>query len=314
MSSNINLDWFPFFLRDFDEGTRELTNEEVGAYLRLLYYHFHNGSIPADRARAGYITGEALTEAVWATLTQKFLADGAPPGRLVNMRMANVRSIAEASFKRRSEANKVNGMKGGLARAERLRTRAGAQSQRIASESLTNGKQMVSEPQPSDRRSSSILGEEKNKTGGRSKAGVSAGKSVDTPNSRARRSRRAPEDYKISDELGKWLLSKFPGVHVDTLRAWTAKQLEKFKNHEFASPRSDWDATLRNWVLTCIDKADVPKGIARNGGDEEKAWQDTLKTAAVLSMEKEPDETREAFSARVNERNQRRIAALESKR
>jgi uncharacterized protein YdaU (DUF1376 family) len=305
-----DLDWFPFFLRDFDEGTREMTNEEVGAYLRLLYYQFHNGSIPADQARAGYITGERLTDAVWATLTKKFLPNGMAD-RLVNEKMREVRADAEERFKRRSEANRLNGQKGGLARGAKLR--AAPRSERIASESPANGKPPANGSASDGKRLSSTRGEEKEKTGGPTTKSVSAGKSSDTPNGRARRTRRMPEDYKMPDSVGKWIQEKFPGVPVDTLRVWTKKQLEKIRNHEFNSPRSDWDAVIRNWVLECIDRGQVPSGSPRHGGDEEKAWRDTLMTASIFNMTKGPDESREAFTQRVHEANQRRLNALKQR-
>lgn len=313
----MDLDWFPFFLRDFDEGTREMTNEEVGAYLRLLYYHFHNGSIPADQARAGYITGERLTDSVWAKLGEKFTAETAPPGRLVNVRMCNVRAVAEAAFKRRSEANRLNGQKGGLARGRKLRAQAGsranAQPERIASESpserVANGK-----PPARERQATLKHIEEKKEEDKRTTEGSSKKQTQGTNNLRARRSRRAPEDFKIDPTLGQWIQGRFPNVHVDVLRAWTARQLEKFKNHEFASPRSDWPATFRNWVLTCIDKGNVPAGAPKGGGDEEKRWKQTLELAAMFGMQKGPEEARETFAARVMERNQRRLEQLEQQK
>ncbi len=313
----MDLDWFPFFLRDFDEGTREMTNEEVGAYLRLLYYHFHHGSIPADQARAGYITGERLTDSVWATLRQKFTDENAPPERLINVRMCNVRAVAEAAFRRRSEANRLNGQKGGLARGRKLRalaeSGANAQPERIASDSLSdspaNGKPPASEWQANLKHIEEKKEERRLTTESSSKKQTQGTKTL-----RARRSRRAPEDFKIDPVLGTWIQGKFPSVPVDVLRVWTAKQLEKFRNHEFASPRSDWPATFRNWVLTCIDRGDVPAGAPRGSGDEEKRWKQTLELAAMFGMQRQPEESREVFAARVMERNQRRLAQLEQQK
>jgi uncharacterized protein YdaU (DUF1376 family) len=107
---SINLDWFPFFWRDFDEATREMTNEEVGAYWRLLFYQWQYGSIPADMERAARITGERFGEKTGAMLLKKFLsAEGLPPDRLVNPRMAEIRAEQEAKYERRSNAGRKAG-------------------------------------------------------------------------------------------------------------------------------------------------------------------------------------------------------------
>lgn len=305
-----DLDWFPFWLRDFDEGTREMTNEDVGAYLRLLYYQWHYGSIPADRERASRVTGERFSDATWTMLQAKFVPDASVPGdRLVNLRMQAERRDAEIRFARRSAANRANGQRGGAARARNLRALAGQEPERVGSESPANRQRSASDPQASGERASSTLNTKKEEKIRLTTEGGSTGKVTDTGKGRARRSRRAPEDYKLSDAMGRWVQEKFERTPTDTLRAWTRKQLEKFRNHEFNSPRSDWDATFRNWVLNCIDRGDVPHGAVA-GGDEEKAWQDVLKTAAIFNMTRAPDESREAFAARVNERNQRRLDAL----
>jgi uncharacterized protein YdaU (DUF1376 family) len=151
-----DLDWFPFWLRDFDEGTREMTNEEVGAYLRLLYYQFHSGSIPADRERAAHVTGERFSDGTWQLLQKKFVADpSVPADRLVNLRMREVRLDAEARFKRRSEANRQNGRAGGLARGERLQSLGSQQPERVASDSPANGKRSANDTPANERRLSS---------------------------------------------------------------------------------------------------------------------------------------------------------------
>jgi len=306
-----DLDWFPFWLRDFDEGTREMTNEDVGSYLRLLYYQWHYGSIPADRERASRVTGERFSDSTWAMLQAKFVVDpSVPTDRLVNLRMQTERKEAEIRFARRSDANRRNGQRGGLARGENLRALAGKGSERIANELQASRQPVANESQAKGKRLSSTYKKEQEGGGGSATGGSDAGTVRDTSNTRARRARRAPEDYKISDPLGKWLKSQFPSVQTDTLRAWTKRQLEKFRNHEFNSPRSDWDATFRNWVLSCIDRADVPNGTTRSP-DDEKGWQEVLKVAAIFNMTREADESREGFAARVTERNQKRLAALE---
>lgn len=306
---NRDLDWFPFFLRDFDDGTKEMTNEDVGAYLRLLFYQWHYGSIPADRERASRVTGERFSDATWAMLQAKFVPDpSVPADRLINKRMQAERAEAEERFARRSEANRRNGQRGGLERGRRLRTLGAPASERVASDSLANGQRSGSGSEANAQRMrSTAKKEDKTKD---TTTEVSGTSEVSGPKSgRARRQRRVPDEWRIEEKLAAWIKEQFPKVATDVLTAWTKRQLQKFRNHEFNSPRSDWDATFRNWVLGCIDRGDVPSGAAR-GADEEAAWQKTLSLAAVLGLSRGSEETREGFTERVNERNQRRLDGL----
>jgi uncharacterized protein YdaU (DUF1376 family) len=121
--AELDLEWFPFYWRDFDEGTRELTNEECGAYWRLLSYQWRMGSIPADRARASRITGEQISEGAWEALQRKFPPDPNEAGRLVNVRMREIR-VRQA---RRHALRVAAGRMGGL---------AGKGNQRVASNAV----------------------------------------------------------------------------------------------------------------------------------------------------------------------------------
>lgn len=55
------------------------------------------------------------------------------------------------------------------------------------------------------------------------------------------RQRKAPAEWMVTVDMQRWAREKFPEVD---LRA----EAEKFRDHEFPRPYSDWDATFRNWV------------------------------------------------------------------
>lgn len=55
------------------------------------------------------------------------------------------------------------------------------------------------------------------------------------------RSRSVPPGYVISDQLKRWAMETRPDLDVDL-------EIEKFRDHEFKDPRSNWDATFRNWI------------------------------------------------------------------
>lgn len=313
----MDLEWFPFFWRDFDEATREYTNEETGAYFRLLYYQWQYGSIPADRERAGRITGERFNDATWKSLLKKFVPDvGMPPDRLVNQRMKTVRAEQEAKAERRITVNTENGLRGVAARAAK---RAKASSESVPKsqtepviESLTGSVAIaVTHEQPELRTKK----EEKKDIAG---APVSSGvrpSQLDSKTLRgSRRTRRAPEEFGISDAVKKWAIATLSRVKAYDVETWMRKELVKFKDYEFNTAKSDWDATFRNWLRRCLEVGNAPAGSAGRDTDEDKHRADVLKTAAVFGATRAPEESFEEFESRVTALNDRRLASLGGKK
>jgi hypothetical protein len=60
---------------------------------------------------------------------------------------------------------------------------------------------------------------------------------------RARRSRKCPASFEPDRAFA---LSALSDLDVEA-------ELARFRDHEFREPRSDWDATWRNWIRTCKD-------------------------------------------------------------
>jgi hypothetical protein len=56
-----------------------------------------------------------------------------------------------------------------------------------------------------------------------------------------RRSRSVPPDFAVSDQLKRWATETRPDLDID----W---EIEKFRDHEFKDPKTDWGAAFRNWV------------------------------------------------------------------
>ena len=63
---------------------------------------------------------------------------------------------------------------------------------------------------------------------------------------RARPSKRCPEGFEVAPGMADWAREKCPGVDV-------ARETDKFRNHEFATARSDWPAAWRNWLYRAHD-------------------------------------------------------------
>ncbi|MGL4651555.1 MAG: DUF1376 domain-containing protein [Caldilineaceae bacterium] len=62
-----------------------------------------------------------------------------------------------------------------------------------------------------------------------------------------RPTKRAPEDFDLDDQMRAWAAKEAPGVDVlhETLR---------FKDHTFATAKTDWPATWRNWMRSAFER------------------------------------------------------------
>lgn len=77
-------DWVAFSTADFLVGTTELSNDEVGVYIRLLCLQHQRGSLPSDLAQlARLVPG---VRKAWPAIASKFVACG--EGQIRNERMA----------------------------------------------------------------------------------------------------------------------------------------------------------------------------------------------------------------------------------
>jgi hypothetical protein len=61
----------------------------------------------------------------------------------------------------------------------------------------------------------------------------------------ARRTRTCPSSFAVTDDLKAWAAEKCPQVDIE-------RETERFRNHEFEKPKSDWKAAWRNWMLNAI--------------------------------------------------------------
>ena len=63
--------------------------------------------------------------------------------------------------------------------------------------------------------------------------------SADKP--RKRPSKRCPADFQVTEDLRAWAAGKHPEVDLDA-------ETEAFRDHEFATAKTDWPATWRSWI------------------------------------------------------------------
>lgn len=80
---------FQFYTKDFIVDVQAWTNEEVGAYIRLLCYQWDNGSIPSDKSRLNLIVADPMFfDNIWTNISYKFLAKN---GAFYNKRLEESR-------------------------------------------------------------------------------------------------------------------------------------------------------------------------------------------------------------------------------
>lgn len=113
--------WFKFFTRDFRDGVRQLTLEQIGAYTLVLtlMYDSLGGRLVDDEASIMAHTG--MSRRVWRRLRAELLSLGkiaVDGGCIVNSRVLKEQSLAEVSAKFRRSFGQTGGINSGKSRRE----------------------------------------------------------------------------------------------------------------------------------------------------------------------------------------------------
>jgi uncharacterized protein YdaU (DUF1376 family) len=108
--------YFPFYYQRFYSSTHGWTEEQEGAYLRLLTYQFDKGFIPNDIKIIKKISPKAAK--FWKIFEQKFEKNS--QGNYINTVMDEIRN----GVHNKKEINKINGSIGGKRTSERLTKRS----------------------------------------------------------------------------------------------------------------------------------------------------------------------------------------------
>ena len=94
---------FQFYASDFLVDTAEMTNQEVGVYIRLLSHQWVNNGLNSDPNRLANVVGIDLLE-VWDDIKHKF--DLCDDGKLKNSKLEKVRQTQINYRNKQSEAGK----------------------------------------------------------------------------------------------------------------------------------------------------------------------------------------------------------------
>ncbi|MBP8145965.1 MAG: YdaU family protein [Inhella sp.] len=93
---------------------------------------------------------------------------------------------------------------------------------------------------------------------------------------RPRPSRRCPKTWNPSEKLLAWARHEHPGVELE-------HELAKFRDNTFRTPRSDWDATFRNWIREASDRWKARNGQRVAGAPATAGAREAARKAARVA-------------------------------
>lgn len=220
------MNYYERHLGDYAKDTAHLTMLEHGAYSLLLdRYYSTEAGIPVDQVhrvtRARSVSEKAAVDAVLAEFFT--LVDGVwTKGRVEE-------EIEKAAVK--ISAAKENGRKGGRPKKNPPGSQTETQQKPTG---LSLGSENESQTKPNRKLSSlqtpDTIEEKENPPASRV-----------PPTASPRPTKKCPASFVVTDELRQWAREKAPGVNVDT-------ETETLRDHTFATARTDWPGTWRNWM------------------------------------------------------------------
>lgn len=207
---------------DYLKDTAHLSLLEHGVYTRLMdVYYTREGAIPeADAARLIGARSKDERAALKAVLAEFFtLVDGAHRQDRCEREIARfqdkqrkAKASAEARWAKPETQTEGNANASANASPDAMRTHTEGNAPRARPQSPVTSHQSPTQAEL-------------------------APEAAKPP----RPARKAPPDFSITDDLIAWSKAECPGVSI---QAETAK----FRDHTFATPRSDWAGTWRNWM------------------------------------------------------------------
>ena len=138
--------WFPLYAADFMMDTATWTDEEVGAYFRLLCHQWINGSVPSQHERLALLVSAPMQRFadLWAQIGPKFREAGG--GRLQNARLERERRKQAAQ----SKTNRERARKAAAARWESAENSGDPCSEHSSEHCLSNASQSQSQKSDTD--------------------------------------------------------------------------------------------------------------------------------------------------------------------
>lgn len=220
------MNYFEDHIGDYAAATSHLSWDEDMAYTRLIRAYYHSERpIPAGQAyRLARATTPAQRRAVDSVLAEFFTAeeDGHHQKRC-DEEIARFRD-KQSKAKRSAEA-----------RWSALPTQSDGNANAMRTHSERNANGMPRAPVPDTRHQTPDTKEENPPA------------SRVPPKASPRATTKCPAGFEVTAELRGWAKEKVPGVNVD-------RETEVFRDHTFATARTDWAGTWRNWMRKALSQ------------------------------------------------------------
>ena len=222
------------YVGDYLADTQELSTEQHGAYLLLLFNLWrHNARLPNDPAKLARIARVTPKRwgRVWDGIEHFFYEEG----EMIGNHRLDIEFQKTVSI---SKKRKIAGSRGGTANSLKYNTT----HQTTACDLLEHSQ--ISEPEEKEE----PIGSSKKKPSSTEKAA------------------RLPDDWQLPKPWGEWAVAE------ERLSASEVRRVaEQFKDYWLAAPGSkgmkrDWQATWRNWVRNHTDKHKPQKGDRESFG------------------------------------------------
>jgi len=218
---------YPHHISDFNNATRHLNRIERGLYRDLLdLYYETEKPLPTEVGEvARRIVANELSTDVERMLNEFFIKT---PQGWYHERCDEEIGKYQSNNSQRAQAGKASAAKKALKKHQAL-----------------NGDSTGVEI-PLNENSTGIQNQSTNKPINHKPVGEA------TPLASRRATRKCPVDFLITEEFRTWAALECPAVDVD-------KAALKFRDHTFGTAKTDWDATLRNWIRK--DAESCQKGL-----------------------------------------------------
>lgn len=244
---------FPLYYNDFDRSTRDWTDEEVGAYIRLLVHQWDMFGLPLGFDRLSRIA--TSVEKHWPLLSSKFKNIG---GQLVNERLEEIRHERLSYSQRQAE----NGKKGGRP------VKANQNPEETQDKANDKAKQ-----KPSSSSSSSILNTNTDSLPLNTNI-IGSNKNL-TPPARRGREKKTKDGFVAPDyeQAQAYFLKKMSKPWGDARCKNEADQfVDNYKMNGWVQakgkPIVDWEAAARKWIRNVLNGTFVQNSgtfVQKNG-------------------------------------------------
>lgn len=113
--------------------------------------------------------------------------------------------------------------------------------------------------------------------------------------------RSPPPDFEVTPDLMLWATSQRPDVDI-------GRETEKFMLNDFTTPRSDWISEWKKWILN----AHPSRLVQQRRESQANRKEQLIDMARLLEMHQESEESESDFLSRVEQANEKRIAAMQT--